>query len=175
MYHLVQDLEATVMKQQLRVAVEATSSANPDQVWSLVADANSYPQWGPWNDGGYRPSATGPARPGSIQWFRYGRRTVSVEEILEVEPARRLVYALVEGLPVKNYRAEVSLTPTPTPTPKPTPTATPGTTIRWSATWDDTVLGRIVHRKLRQLYPEIVQALASAANQRSAEQSRAAS
>jgi hypothetical protein len=54
---------------------------------------------------------------------------------------------------VKNYRAEVTLTPTPSG----------GTSIHWAATWDKTFLGRIVRRKLQQVYPEVVNALVAAA------------
>jgi uncharacterized protein YndB with AHSA1/START domain len=139
---------------QLQVAAEGTTSADPATVWSLVADANTYPQWGPWSDGGYRPPSPGPSRAGSTQWFRYGRRTTSVEEILEVHPPLRLVYAVVSGLPVKNYRAEITLNLTPAN----------GTAIRWTATWDDTLLGRLVRRRLRQFYPELVSALVAAAD-----------
>jgi uncharacterized protein YndB with AHSA1/START domain len=142
---------------KLRVQAEGTTSAAVETVWSLVAHANSYPQWGPWNDGGYRPHGAGPSREGSIQWFRYGRRTVSVEEVLQVDPPRRLVYRVISGLPVRNYRAEVTLTPAPG-----------GTAIHWTATWDNTMLGRIVHRKLQQIYPQIVQALVAAADRRQA-------
>ncbi len=137
---------------QLQVEAEGTTSASPGAVWALVADANSYPHWGPWNEGGYRPPAVGPSRKGSVQWFRYGRRTVSVEEILEVEAPRRLVYTVVEGLPVKNYRAEVTLTPTPSD----------GTSIRWAATWDSTLMGKLVRRKLQKVYVEVVDALVAA-------------
>jgi uncharacterized protein YndB with AHSA1/START domain len=144
------------MPDQLRVAAEAATSAHPEDVWSLISDANSFPTWGPWAAGGYRPAGPGPSQPGSTQWFRYGRRTVSVEEVLEVEPPRRLVYTVVKGLPVKHYRAEVILTPT----------VDGGTRIHWSARWDRTILGRIVHRKLQQLYPEIVTALAAASDRR---------
>ena len=141
---------------RLSVNAEGTTRADPEIVWSLVADANTYAQWGPWNDGGYRPPVAGPSRVGSIQWFRYGRRTTSVEQILEVEQPRRVVYQVVSGLPVKNYRAEVTLTPTPSS----------GTSIRWAATWDNTFLGRIVQRKLQQVYPEVVNALVAAADHR---------
>jgi uncharacterized protein YndB with AHSA1/START domain len=130
-----------------------------ETVWSVVADANSYPQWGPWNDGGYRPPGTGPSREGSIQWFRYGRRTVSVEEVLQVDAPGRLVYRVVSGLPVRNYRAEVTLTSTPSG----------GTAVRWCATWDNTMLGRVVHRRLQQIYPQIVGALVAEADRRQAD------
>ena len=73
---------------QLQVEAEGTTRAGPQIVWSLVSDANTYAKWGPWNDGGYRPPSDGPSRKGSVQWFRYGRRTTSVEEILQVEEPR---------------------------------------------------------------------------------------
>jgi hypothetical protein len=38
-----------------------------------------------------------------------------------------------------------------------------GTDVRWSATWDKTLVGRIVQRKLRGFYPEIVTSLVAAA------------
>jgi uncharacterized protein YndB with AHSA1/START domain len=144
---------------RLRVEAEGTTRADAAIVWSLVADANTYSRWGPWNDGGYRPPSAGPSRKGSVQWFRYGRRTTSVEEILEVEESDRLVYRVVSGLPVKNYRAVVTLTPTPSN----------GTSIRWAATWDDTFGGRIVRRRLRQIYPEVVSALVAAADVRASD------
>jgi uncharacterized protein YndB with AHSA1/START domain len=139
---------------QLSVEAEGTTRAGPELVWALVSNANTYKEWGPWTDGGYRPPATGPSRKGSIQWFRYGRLTTSVEEILEVEEPRRLVYRVVSGLPVKNYRAEVTLTPSPWG----------GVSIHWSATWDDTLLGKMVRRSLRKVYPEVVGALVAAAD-----------
>ena len=140
---------------QLSVEAEGTTRAGPEVVWSLVANANSYAQWGPWNDGGYRPPSAGPSQEGSVQWFRYGRRTTSVEQILGVDEPRRVAYKVVSGLPVKNYRAEVTLTPTPSG----------GTLIRWGASWDRTLMGTLVRRKLASLYPDIVAALAAAADQ----------
>lgn len=143
---------------QLEVQAEGVTRAGPEIVWPLVADANTYCHWGPWDDGGYRPPAAGPSRQGSIQWFRYGRRTTSVEEIVEVEEPRRVVYKVVSGLPVKNYRAEITLTPT----------SSGGTSIRWVATWDKTFMGKLVRRKLRQIFPEIVTCLIAAADNQEA-------
>ena len=147
---------------QLSVRAQGTTRAGPEVVWALVANANSYPQWGPWIDGGYRPPSPGPSREGSVQWFRYGRRTTSVEQILEVDEPRRVAYKVVSGLPVKNYRAEVTLTPTPSG----------GTSIRWAASWDKTFMGSLVRRKLLQLYPDIVAALVAAADQQVASSAR---
>lgn len=138
---------------QLQVEAEGTTSASPGAVWALVADANSYPHWGPWSEGGYRPSAAGPSRNGSVQWFRYGR-TVSVEKILEIEEPRRLAYAVIDGLPVKNYRAELTLRPT----------LSGGTAVRWVAAWDSTFLGKLARNKLQKVYLEVVKALIAAAD-----------
>ncbi|MEP7023107.1 MAG: SRPBCC family protein, partial [Actinomycetota bacterium] len=139
---------------QLHVEAEAVSQAAPAAVWALVANADSYRQWGPWADSGYeRVGEDGPLGAGAIRWFQYGGRTRTVEKVLIAESGQRLVYTVVAGLPVRNYRAEVTLSP-----------AGSGTKIAWSARWDRTLGGRIVHRKLRVLYPEIVAALTAAAD-----------
>jgi uncharacterized protein YndB with AHSA1/START domain len=139
---------------ELHVEAEGTTLAEVGTVWALVADANTYAQWGPWSDGGYDPPAKGPSRAGSVQWFRFGRRTTSVEKILEVDPPKRIVYTVERGIPVKNYRAEIILTPN----------VPSGTSIRWAANWDNTVMGRLVHGKLRAVYRQVMDALVAAAD-----------
>jgi polyketide cyclase/dehydrase/lipid transport protein len=139
---------------ELHVEAEGKTLAEVGTVWALVADANTYAHWGPWNDGGYDPPAKGPSGAGSVQWFRLGRRTTSVEKIVEVDVPNRIVYTVERGIPVKNYRAEIILTPS----------VPSGTSIRWAATWDDTLMGRLVHRKLRAVYRQVMDALVSAAN-----------
>ena len=73
---------------------------------------------------------------GAVYWLqgskRYGfRYPVSVEEVLDVDPGKRLAYTVLRGIPVRNYRAEVTLTPSPD-----------GTLIRWGASWDRTIMVR---------------------------------
>jgi len=63
-----------------------------------------------------------------------------------------LAYTVIGGIPVRNYRAEVTLAP-----------AGDGTHIRWAGSLDATARGRLVWRGLRTLYPQIVEALATAA------------
>lgn len=143
---------------QLEVSAERTARATPEEVWALVSDATRYPEWGPWRAAEYRrPGDTSPRGPGAVQWLQSSRRyllryPVSVERILEVEEGKRLAYTVIGGIPVRNYRAEVTLTP-----------AADGTHIRWAATWDATARGRLVWRSLRTVYPQIVEALATAA------------
>ena len=137
---------------RLHVEAEGTTSAAVEAVWAVVSDANTYPKWGPWNDGGYDPPGKGPSQSGAVQWFRFGRRTTSIERILEVDAPSRIVYTVIRGIPVKNYRAEVTLAPQ----------ATGGTSIRWAATWDRTLMGRLVHRKLQVVYRQVMVALVAA-------------
>jgi uncharacterized protein YndB with AHSA1/START domain len=147
MYHAVHRKE--IMMNTMQVRAIATTRATPQALWALLADATTYADWGPWNASGYEdPAARGE---GALRWMRYGRRT-TVERILGIEEGRRLVYNVERGIPVRNYRAVVTLTPTAA-----------GTQVDWSAEWDSTLLGRAVHRKLRTLYPEVMASLVAAA------------
>jgi uncharacterized protein YndB with AHSA1/START domain len=143
---------------QLQVSAEQTARAEPEAIWALVSDASRYPQWGPWSAGGYQsPGGTSPRGPGAVQWLRsshraYLRYATTIEKILEADEGRRLAYTVLKGIPVRNYRGEVTLTPT-----------ADGTQVRWAATWDATLGGRIVLRTLRKLYPQIVADLVAAA------------
>jgi uncharacterized protein YndB with AHSA1/START domain len=144
---------------RLEVSAEQTAQATPEAIWELVSDATRYPEWGPWRAAKYRREGdTSPRGPGAIQWLQSSRRyllryPISIEKILEVEQGRQLIYTIIGGsIPVRNYRAVVTLTPTGD-----------GTRIRWAATWDATPRGRLVWRSLRVAYPKIVEALATAA------------
>src|SRR5215470_527355 len=107
MFHLVQRRGQMA---QLHVQAEGVAQAAPEAVWELVADAGSYHQWGPWSASGYQNPCDHADGPGVIRWMRYGR-TTTVEKVLDAEKARRLAYTVVKGIPVRNYRAEVTLTP----------------------------------------------------------------
>jgi uncharacterized protein YndB with AHSA1/START domain len=143
---------------KVEAAAEQIAQVPPEIVWSLLTDVTVYPRWGPWRNAGYQsqgdPAAHGR---GAVYWLegskRYGfRYPVSVEEILDVEPGQRLAYTVLRGIPVRNYRAEVTLTRSPE-----------GTVIRWGGSWDRTIMGRLVYRPLRNLYPVIVAGLVKAA------------
>jgi uncharacterized protein YndB with AHSA1/START domain len=138
---------------KLRVEAEGAAAAPQAVVWSLLSNASKYAEWGPWNGSGDRKLGNNKASGdiGTTRWLRY-RNTTTVEGILEVEPGERVVYTVISGIPVRNYRAEVTLTPT-----------AGGTHIYWEAEWDSTLLGRVVRRKLRTLYPQIVASLIASA------------
>ena len=138
---------------RLQVEAEGLAQAAPETVWELVADADSYQRWGPWSaSGDDSPGDHSADGAGVIRWMRYGR-TTTVERVVESIPARRLAYTVVKGIPVRNYRAEVTLSPEGA-----------GTRVRWSASWDRTLSGRIVHHTLRTLYPDIMRRLIAAAD-----------
>jgi uncharacterized protein YndB with AHSA1/START domain len=143
---------------RLHVEAEGTARATPEVIWALVSDATQYPQWGPWSAAGYkRPGDASPRGPGAVQWLRSSRRSylrhvTSIERILEVDEGRRLSYTVIGGIPVRNYLAEITLTPT-----------ADGTRVRWTASWDDTLSGRVVLRGLRAFYPEMMADLVAAA------------
>jgi uncharacterized protein YndB with AHSA1/START domain len=145
---------------QLRVDAEATTTAPAAAVWALVSDVARYPQWGPWSAAGYqRPGGGSPHGPGAVRWLRSSRRAylryvTTTEEILEADEDRRLAYTVIGGLPVRHYRAEVTMTP-----------VAGGTRVRWTASWDKTPGGRLVQRGLRTLYPQVVAGLVAAAEQ----------
>ena len=145
----------------LHVEAEQSAQAAPGIIWALISDVTTYPRWGPWSEARYqRPGDTSPRGPGAVYWLRssrrYGlRRPVSVEKILDAEDGRRLAYTVIGGIPVRNYRADITLEPA----------AGGGTRIRWAATWDRTLAGRLVHRSLRGVYPQIVAGLARAAEE----------
>jgi len=140
---------------RLHVEARSSTTAAPEVLWALLADSEGYSKWGPWTETAYEttgePSTGGV---GAVRRLRTGRRTF-YERIEEVEPPRRMAYSVVKGIPVRNYRAEVVLTPTGN-----------GTEIRWFADWDRTLAGRLVYRKLSTAYPQIVQNLITAAEAR---------
>lgn len=110
-----------------RIRVEAVSAAAPEQVFALLADGSTWPQWGVFDEFALEERAPGGGEGvGALRRFTshsYGRRIDSRERVTELVPGRRLSYRLVSGLPLRDYRATVDLEPTPDG----------GTRIRWSS------------------------------------------
>jgi hypothetical protein len=118
MYHMVQ------------IDVTAHSTADAATVYALLADGATWPTWSPIGSFELeRPGAPAPEGLGAIRVFRTGRVT-SREELVELVPGRRLSYALLSGLPLRGYRADVDLTPDST-----------GTRIRWQSRFTPKVPG----------------------------------
>jgi uncharacterized protein YndB with AHSA1/START domain len=151
MFRLVQSSD------RLQVVAESVTSAAPQTVWALVADATRYPQWGPWSAAGYQ--GTDEHVPGAVYWLRsavraYGRYVTTIERVEEIDQGHRIVYAVIGGgVPVRGYQGEITLTAVPE-----------GTRISWAASWDKTLRGRLVWRGLRDFFPAMLASLTAAAD-----------
>ena len=109
---------------QQEIDERAWSPASPETVYALLADGSTWPAWSGIDSFELRsPGDAGGESLNAIRVFRTGR-TTSVERLVELVPGRRLSYALLDGLPLNDYRADVDLTPVDA-----------GTMIRWHSTF----------------------------------------
>ncbi|QYN21078.1 SRPBCC family protein [Amycolatopsis sp. DSM 110486] len=113
-----------------RISVRARTSADPATVYALLRDGESWPRWSPL--GSFELARAGSSEReglGALRVFRTGR-TRSCEEVIELVPNRRFGYALRSGLPLRDYRAYVDLTP-----------VDGGTEIHWHSSFTGKVPG----------------------------------
>jgi uncharacterized protein YndB with AHSA1/START domain len=107
------------------IEVRRAIPAAPEAVFASLLDRSTWPAWSGHDAFELvRPGEAGPYEVGSVGLLRSGRRVMR-EEIVEVVPARRIGYTLLAGLPLRGYRADFDLTPTPE-----------GTEVRWHAAFD---------------------------------------
>jgi hypothetical protein len=87
------------------------------------------------------------------------------EQIVELVPARRFSYALLSGLPIRDYRADVDLEPRGR-----------GTAIRWHSSFTPKLPGTgwLIRRRLAGITEHFAQGLAEYAAGPSARADRAA-
>jgi hypothetical protein len=109
-----------------QIDVHTQAHASPQQVWTVLADTASWEDWAPFDEvtveQGYEL--------GEIRRLRSGRITTR-ERIVGFEPPRRYVYEIVSGLPIRDYLAEVLLSPL----------AGDGTEVRWQARFEAKIPG----------------------------------
>jgi hypothetical protein len=112
--------------------VTGHSTAATEQVFDLLADGAGWSRWaGPmivkswWErEGTPAPGGVGAIR--ALGMNRVGSR----EEIVAYDPPTHMAYTILSGLPVRDYRADVRLTPDGG-----------GTRISWSGTFTPKVPG----------------------------------
>ncbi len=137
-----------------RVQVEVTgqSTAGPSIVYEIAKDSSGYPRWS--RIGSFEPLRAGRDEPfgvGSLRLFRTGPIKV-VEEVVELVPERRVAYVMHSGLPFRDYRAAIELTPN----------AGNGTTIRWHSSFYPKIFGTgflcraFMQRVLREVMPALI-------------------
>jgi uncharacterized protein YndB with AHSA1/START domain len=138
-----------------RIDVHAISTAPPERVWALLADATTWPSWSGFDAAEIeQPGTDDPQGVGALRRFRYGRIR-SRERIVAFEPPRHVAYTLLSGLPLRDYRGDVTLTPTDSG----------GTEITWQSRYRLKIpfTGGRVQRGLGGFIQETADALARAA------------
>lgn len=133
----------------MTIDVTGQISATPTAVWQLLGDSSTWPTWTPLDSHrNVRPA--GPGGVGEIREFRNGRYTIR-EEIVECRPRRRLSYTLLQGLALRDYRADIDLSPRPDG----------GTAIRWHTTFRPMIRGTgwLYRRALQQATQHFVDGL----------------
>ncbi|WP_249715112.1 SRPBCC family protein [Rhizomonospora bruguierae] len=127
-------------------------AAPPEAVYALLIDGATWPEWSPI--GSFELERPGPDEPegvDAVRVFRTGRIT-SRERVAERVPARRFSYELVSGLAIRDYRADVDLTP-----------AGDGTDIRWHSSFHTKIPGTgwLYRRTLQRFTGRMVDGLAA--------------
>jgi hypothetical protein len=142
------------MAQQV-IDVTVTTGADPASVYALLADGSTWPEWSPI--GSFELIAPGSGTPeglGAVRLFTSGRHR-SRERVVTCEPGQVFAYELEAGLPLREYRAVVTLTSSPK-----------GTAINWRSTFRPKVPGTgwLYRRELGKFIGRTVEGLAAAAD-----------
>jgi hypothetical protein len=113
--------------------VEARSLAPVEEVWPLLAEAARWREWSFLDHTGVeRSGVPDPDGVGAVRRFtRWGAG--SREEVVVVEPPRHLGYVILSGVPVRNYRADIDLSPDGADGS--------GTRVSWSGSFDALIPG----------------------------------
>jgi hypothetical protein len=134
-----------------RYRVSATTPAPVEVVWPLLGEAR---RWRDWSfltrtelerEGDPAPDGVGAVR----HFTRFG--VGSREEVVAWEPPRHLGYRILSGFPVRNYLADVTLTP-----------EGDGTRIDWTGSFDPKLPGSgpVLDAVLRRLMQRFADGLA---------------
>ena len=91
------------------VATTAVAAAPIEVVWARVADITTWSQWGQWDETTRVRRRPAPDGVGALR--RYRRGGVSTPRRSWRSSAPTLAYEVREGLPVRDYHAEVTLEP----------------------------------------------------------------
>ncbi|MEA2670696.1 MAG: hypothetical protein QOG45_916 [Chloroflexota bacterium] len=94
-----------------RVQVAVRSAAPVEGVWAVLADARRWSEWTAFSTTELeREGSPVPDGVGALRRFCRGP-VISREEVTGFEPPHRLTYELRSGLPLRGYRAVVTLAP----------------------------------------------------------------
>ena len=132
----------------------ATTAADAAAVYALLADGSTWPDWSPL--GSFELLSPGDGTPeglGAVRLFTTGRHR-SRERVVTCQPGRAFAYELLAGLPLRDYKAVITLMP-----------QGDGTAINWRSTFRPKVPGTgwIYRRQLGKFIGLTVNGLAAAA------------
>ncbi len=127
----------------------ATTSAQREEVWPLLADASAWASWGSWSE--VAVEGGGEQRLGTERVL-VRRPFRTRERITEWAPGERFGYEVIGGLRVRGYRATVTLEDA----------RDGGTLIRWRSTYDHA--GPLTAMMLRLAVRDACKRLAKAAS-----------
>jgi hypothetical protein len=128
-----------------------------EAVWEVLADAPAWSDWGPWSKSELeREGSPPPGGVGAIKHMTRAPMTIR-EEVTEFEPPTRLGYRMLSGLPVRDYRAMVTLSD-----------AADGTEIHWHSEFDARIPGTgwFFERSLGRAVADVAQRLARESERR---------
>ena len=137
------------------VEAYADSAASPAAVWQLLADATTWPAWSRFDEASYeREGSPPPHGAGAVRRFRVGPLR-SRETVLAFDPPARLSYDYEGWLPIRGYRADVTLSEHDR-----------GTRISWRAEFDGRLpgVGPLVRLVLTRVLGDVASRLAAAAS-----------
>ena len=108
------------------LSVSANIAAPVDVVWALLADHRHYCEWAAMSSSSLeREGSPEPDGVGAIRVLGTAN-VLSREQIVEFDPPDHLAYTLLSGLPISNYRSDVTLTDHPGPR----------TLLTWASSYD---------------------------------------
>jgi Polyketide cyclase / dehydrase and lipid transport len=111
--------------ESIKVGATASSRANPAAVFLLLKNSDTWPLWSMFDSAVLeRAGDDGPYGVGAVRSFST-RISKATEQVTKLIPNRQLSYVLLSGLPLRNYRADVVLTPS----------GVRGTLISWTASF----------------------------------------
>lgn len=136
------------------VDVQKDSTASVETIWRFLADVTTWVEWSSFDEASYaREGEPAPHGVGAERAFRIGPFR-SVDTVRSFDPPTRLGYGYSGPIPMKKYRAEVTLTP-----------HGDGTRIRWRAQFSPRIplTGRLIQAMLRKVFCDLSNGLARAA------------
>jgi hypothetical protein len=113
------------MRQQIDVQASTVSSAQPAEIYALLANSATYPLWSMIRYyESLRVGRNGLHSVGALRLFKTNSITVMREEVTEIAVDERVGYTLLSGFPLSEYKSQTRLEKVPS-----------GTRITWESSF----------------------------------------